>query len=72
MMRNVCQILFNHVEAAEKYIGTPTSGALLFDERLYGRKEWEINSVSGLSTTMPLFVYTLEKIETEEKDANVD
>lgn len=60
MMINVCQIIFNHMVAAEKYVPTPSAGALLFDEALYGRKEWAVNTASGFSSTMPFFVYGLE------------
>lgn len=38
MMQNVCQIIYAHIQAAEKFIKKPTNGALLFDEGNYGRK----------------------------------
>lgn len=63
MMKNVCQIIYNHIISAEKYVKSPTVGALLFDERHYGRKEWIITSSSGFNSTMPLFVYKLDRIK---------
>ena len=68
-MTNVCQIIFKHIEAAQKFIEQPTEAALLFHEHNFLRHEWVIQSTSGYSSTMPLFLYVLEDIEYVEKPA---
>lgn len=69
MMTNVCQIIFKHIEAAQKFIEKPTEAALLFHENNFIRHEWIIQSTGGYSSTMPLFLYVLEDIEYVEKPA---
>lgn len=63
MIVNVCTILFKHIEAAEKFIIQPTEGALLFHEHNFTLHEWVVQTTSGYSSTMPLFLYVLEEIE---------
>ena len=67
MMTNVCQIMFNHIEAAERYIEEPTQAALLFHENNFLRHEWLVQTTSGYSSTMPLFLYALEDVQYEER-----
>ncbi|CDW84264.1 cyclin-y-like protein [Stylonychia lemnae] len=69
MMTNVCQIIFKHIEAAQKFIENPTEAAMLFHENNFTRHEWIIQTTSGYSSTMPLFLYSLEEIEYIEKPA---
>ena len=40
----------------------PTEGASLFNESNFIRLHWNIQSTSGYSSTMPLFIYSYEKI----------
>mmetsp|Transcript_45174 Transcript_45174/g.32990 ORF Transcript_45174/g.32990 Transcript_45174/m.32990 type:complete len:425 (-) Transcript_45174:221-1495(-) len=63
MIGNVCSIIIKHIEAAEKFIKKPTDAALIFEEKNFLRQEWYITTTSGYSSTMPLFLYVLEKIE---------
>lgn len=58
MMENVSTIIIKHILAAELYITTPTEGASLFNESNFKRQEWNIQTTSGYSSTMPLFIYT--------------
>lgn len=67
MMTNVCEIIYKHIEAAEKFIEQPTEAALLFHENNFIRHEWLVQTTSGYSSTMPLFLYMLEEIEYVEK-----
>jgi len=69
MMTNVCEIIFKHIEAAQKFIEMPTEAAMLFHDSNFTRHEWIIQSSSGYSSTMPLFLYVLEDIEYVEKQA---
>ena len=62
MMENVCTIIIKHILAAELYISTPTEGASLFNESNFKRQEWNIQTTSGYSSTMPLFIYTYEQV----------
>ena len=71
MIVNVCTILFKHIEAAERFIIHPTEGALLFHERNFTLHEWEVQTTSGYSSTMPLFLYVLEEIELVIKPATL-
>jgi len=66
-MINVCEIIFKHIEAAEKYIINPTEGAQLFHENHFVLHEWFVTTTSGYSSTMPMFLYVLEEIEHEIK-----
>lgn len=67
MINNVCQIIFKHIEAAEAYIEVPTQAARLFHEHNFMGHEWNIQTTSGYSSTMPLFLYVLEEIPYHEK-----
>jgi hypothetical protein len=67
MLANVCGIIFKHIEAAETYIEVPTQAALLFHETNFMRREWVVETTDGYSSTMPLFVYVLEKIDYRDK-----
>lgn len=58
MMENVSTLIIKHILAAELYITTPTEGASLFNESNFKRTEWNIQTTSGYSSTMPLFIYT--------------
>ena len=69
---NVCQIIYKHIEAAENYIEMPTQAALLFHEHNFIGHEWNIQTTSGYSSTMPLFLYVLEEIPYEEKPCSED
>ena len=71
MINNVSSIIFKHIEAAEKFIIRPTEGALLFHEDNFVLHEWIITSTSGYSSTMPLFLYSLEEIHHDIKPATV-
>lgn len=62
MMANISVIIIKHIFAAEMYINTPTEGASLFNEANFRRQEWNIQTTSGYSSTMPLFIYTYEKV----------
>jgi len=62
MMENVSSIIIKHILAAELYITTPTEGASLFSEANFKRQEWNIQTTSGYSSTMPLFIYTYQKV----------
>lgn len=42
MITNVCQIIYTHIEAAQKFIERPTEAALLFHENNFVRHEWVI------------------------------
>ena len=61
-MENVSTIIIKHILAAELYISTPTEGASLFNESNFKRQEWNIQTTSGYSSTMPLFIYTYQKV----------
>jgi len=63
MMKNVCSIVHKHIETAERVIKVPTEGALLFHDQNFVRGEWKIQTTSGYSSTMPLFIYVLHEIE---------
>lgn len=67
MMTKVCEIIFRHIEAAELHIQKPTEAALLFHDSNFSRHEWIVQTTSGYSSTMPLFMYVLEEIEYKEK-----
>lgn len=67
MINMVSSIIFKHIEAAERYIEEPTQAALLFHEHNFIGHEWHIQTTSGYSSTMPLFLYVLEEIEYEDK-----
>jgi hypothetical protein len=58
MMENISALIIKHIFAAELYISTPTEGASLFNESNFKRQEWNIQTTSGYSSTMPLFIYT--------------
>ena len=58
MMENVSALIIKHILSAELYINTPTEGASLFNESNFKRQEWNIQTTSGYSSTMPLFIYT--------------
>lgn len=62
LMENVACIVTKHILAAELYIHTPTEGASLFNDSNFKRQEWRIQTTSGYSSTMPLFIYTYEKV----------
>ena len=62
MMENVAAIISKHILAAELYITAPTEGASLFNESNFKRQEWNIQTTSGYSSTMPLFIYTYQKV----------
>ena len=62
MMENVCKIIIKHIFAAEHFIKTPTEGASLFNESNFRRQEWNIQTTSGYSSSMPLFIYTYEQV----------
>lgn len=61
-MENVSAIIHKHIYFAELYISVPTEGAALFNESNFKRQEWNIQTTSGYGSTMPLFIYTYEKI----------
>lgn len=62
MMENISAFIIKHIFAAELYINPPTEGASLFNESNFKRQEWNIQTTSGYSSTMPLFIYTYEKV----------
>lgn len=62
MMENVATLIIKHVLSAELYINAPTEGASLFNESNFIRYHWNIQSTSGYSCTMPIFIYSYEKI----------
>lgn len=62
LMENVSSIVTKHILAAELYILKPTEGASLFNESNFKRKEWNIQTTSGYSSTMPLFIYTYDQV----------
>ena len=61
-MENVASLILKHILAAELYITVPTEGASLFNESNFKRQEWNIQTTSGYSSTMPLFIYTYEQV----------
>ena len=63
MIENVSHIIMKHIYAAELYINTPTQGASLFNESNFRRQEWNIQTTSGYASTLPLFIYTYEKVQ---------
>lgn len=71
MIYNVCSVIYRHILAAEHFIPKPTEGALLFHENNFILQEWAIQTTSGYSSTMPLFIYVYEKIEKEVKQVKV-
>ena len=66
-MINICQIIQGHIEAAENYIEKPSEGALLFEESNFLPTEWDIQTTSGYSSTMPMFLYILGEMTIEVK-----
>ena len=62
MLENVAAIIIKHILTAEIYIGKPSEGAQLFNESNQIRQEWNIQTTSGYSSTMPLFIYDYQKV----------
>ena len=62
MMEHVSSIIYKHIFAAELLIPKPTEGAALFNESNQVSQEWTIQSTSGYSSTLPLFIYSYEKV----------
>jgi hypothetical protein len=61
-MEMVSAILIKHILLAEIYINHPSQGASLFKESNFKRKEWSIQTTGGYGSTMPLFIYSYDKI----------
>jgi len=67
MIEKVSKILYNHITFSEDCIPNPSQGASLFDEKIYKRKRWYVHNSQGFCSTLPIFVYSLEKVEYTEK-----
>ena len=68
MIEKVSKILHSHIMFSEENIHEPSQGATLFDERIYKQQRWVVNSTKGFSSTLPLFMYSVTKIEYEEEE----
>ena len=62
LMENVSGLLIKHILSAELYVNPPSQGASLFKESNFKRQEWQIQTTGGFSSTMPLFIYSYDKI----------
>lgn len=67
MIAKVSKIIHKHIMYAEENIRRPSQGAMLFDEKIYKRERWMVHTTHGFSSTMPIFLYSLQKIEYEAK-----
>jgi hypothetical protein len=65
MIEKVSKIIHQHIVFAERNIKRPSQGALLFDEKIYKRERWMVHTTHGFSGTLPIFLYSLEKVEYE-------
>ncbi len=61
-MEKVAAITIKHILAAELYIKAPTEGASLFNESNFVKMQWNIQSTSGYSCTIPIFIYSYQKV----------
>ena len=61
-MENVSAILIKHILLAELYVNPPSQGANLFKESNFKRQEWHIQTTGGYGSTMPLFIYSYDKV----------
>lgn len=68
MIAKVSKIIHKHVMFAEQHMKFPSQGAMLFDEKIYKRERWMVHTTHGFSGTLPVFLYSLEKVEYEVKD----
>lgn len=57
-----------HISAAEHLIPKPTEGACLFHNQNFKPHKWQIQTVSGYSSTMPLFNFYFEKEQYAEQE----
>lgn len=68
MIEKVSKIIHKHIVFAEQNIRRPSQGAMLFDEKNYKRERWMVHTTHGFSGTLPIFLYSLEKVEYEVKE----
>lgn len=64
---NVAQMLYNHIQEAERLIPRASEGAKLFHEHNFSRHEWNVYSANGYPSTMPLFYFQFERVDYVEK-----
>jgi hypothetical protein len=64
---NVSTIVVTHICEAQRLIPEATEGAKLFHEHNFLRHQWNIQTATGYSSTMPLFYFHFEKIEYDEE-----
>lgn len=63
MIEKVSRIIYEHILHSEENMPISSAGAELFNERIYKRQRWMINTTHGFCSTLPNFIYSLEKIE---------
>jgi hypothetical protein len=68
MIEKVSKIIHQHIIFAETKIKFPSQGAMLFDEKIYKRERWMAHTAHGFSATLPVFLYSLERVEYEVKE----
>lgn len=72
MIAKVSKIIHKHIIFAENNIVHPSQGAMLFDEKIYKQERWMVHTTHGFSGTLPVFLYSLEKVEYETKEIDAE
>ena len=60
---NVSQIIVKHICEAQRLIPVSTEGAKLFHEHNFTPHSWNIKTINGYSSTMPLFYFYFEELQ---------